>query len=49
MKGYAVNKALTEERYAELKQLVGILGRTVKRQKSLSAGDTVGLVEVVCD
>lgn len=30
VKGYAVNKALTEQRYAELKQLVAVLGRTVK-------------------
>ena len=25
--GYAVNKALTEQRYTELKQLVALLGR----------------------
>lgn len=27
IKGYAVNKALTEQRYTELKQLVTVLGR----------------------
>ncbi len=27
IKGYAVNKALTEQRYTELKQLVTLLGR----------------------
>lgn len=27
IKGYAVNKALTEQRYMELKQLVNVLGR----------------------
>lgn len=27
IKGYAVNKALTEQRYTELKQLVALLGR----------------------
>ena len=27
VKGYAVNKALTEQRYTELKQLVAVLGR----------------------
>lgn len=32
VKGYAVNKALTEQHYAELKQLVAVLGRTVKAQ-----------------
>ena len=30
VKGYAINKSLTEQRYTELKQLVGVLGRTVK-------------------
>lgn len=30
VKGYAVNHALAEQRYAELKQLVAVLGRTVK-------------------
>ena len=32
VKGYAVNHVLTEQRYAELKQLVAVLGRTVKAQ-----------------
>lgn len=27
IKGYAVNKAMTEQRYTELKQLVAVLGR----------------------
>ena len=30
IKGYAVNKALTEQRYSELKQLVAVLGRTAR-------------------
>ena len=30
VKGYAVNKALTEQRYSELKQLVALLGRTAR-------------------
>ena len=30
VKGYAVNKALTEQRYSELKQLVAVLGRTAR-------------------
>ena len=34
VKGYAVNKALTEQRYTELKQLVAVLSRTVKAQES---------------
>ncbi len=49
VKGYAVNKALTEQRYAELKQLVGVLSRTVKAQESLTTDDALNLVEVVSD
>lgn len=49
LKGYAVNKALTEQHYAELKQLVGILGRTMKAQGALAPGDALSLVEVVAD
>ena len=49
VKGYAVNKALTEQRYTELKQLVAILGRTVKAQEALTSGDALNLVEVVSD
>ena len=30
VKGYAVNKALTEQRYSELKQLVAVLDRTAR-------------------
>ena len=30
VKRYAVNKALTEQRYSELKQLVAVLGRTAR-------------------
>ena len=49
VKGYAVNRALTEQRYAELKQLVGVLGRTVKAQETLTSDDALSLVEVVSD
>lgn len=49
VKGYAVNKALTEQRYAELKQLVAVLGRTVKAQELLTSDDALSLVEVVSD
>ena len=49
IKGYAVNKALTEQRYTELKQLVTVLGRTVKAQESLTSDDALNLVEVVAD
>ena len=49
VKGYAINKALTEQRYTELKQLVSVLGRTVKAQESLASDEAFGLVEVVAD
>lgn len=49
VKGYAVNKALTEQRYTELKQLVTVLGRTVKAQEALTSEDALNLVEVVTD
>lgn len=49
VKGYAVNKTLTEQHYAELKQLVSVLGRTVKAQEALTSDDTLNLVEVVTD
>lgn len=49
VKGYAVNKALSEQRYTELKQLVTVLGRTVKAQEALTSDDALNLVEVVSD
>jgi prophage maintenance system killer protein/predicted ArsR family transcriptional regulator len=49
LKGYAVNKVLTEQRYTELKQLVTVLGRTVKTQEALTSEDALNLVEVVSD
>ena len=49
VKGYAVNKALTGQRYTELKQLVTVLGRTVKAQEALTSDDALNLVEVVTD
>lgn len=49
VKGYVVNKVLTEQRYTELKQLVTVLGRTVKAQEVLTSEDALNLVEVVSD
>ena len=49
VKGYAVNKVLTEQHYTELKQLVAVLGRTVKAQETLTSDDALNLVEVVSD
>lgn len=47
VKGYAINKALTEQRYSELKQLVAVLERTVKSQETLTSKDALDLIEVV--
>lgn len=47
VKGYAINKALMEQRYIELKQLVEVLGRMVKAQETLTSDDALNLVEVV--
>lgn len=49
VKGYVVNKVLTEQRYTELKQLVTVLGRTIKTQEALTSEDALNLVEVVSD
>lgn len=49
VKGYAVNKALTEQHYTELKQLVTVLGRIVKAQEALTSEDALNLVAVVSD
>lgn len=49
VKGYVVNKVLPEQRYTELKQLVTVLGRTVKAQEALTSEDALNLVEVVSD
>jgi prophage maintenance system killer protein len=49
VKGYVVNKVLTEQRYTELKQLVTVLGRTAKAQEALTSEDALNLVEVVSD
>lgn len=49
VKGYAVNKALSEQRYTELKQLVAVLGRTIKAQEALTSDDALNLVKVVSD
>lgn len=49
VKGYAIRKELTEQRYMELKQLVNVLGRTVKAQEALISDDALNLIEVVSD
>ena len=49
IKGYAVNERLRKEQIGELRQLVGMLGRTIQSQPLLSNDDTNALFEVVTD
>lgn len=49
VKGYAVNNTLAQQNYTELKQLVNVLGRTIKAQESLTSDDAINLVKVVSD
>jgi len=49
VKGYAVNKSISERHYTELKQLVAVLSRTIRAQETLSSEDAVNLVEVISD
>ena len=48
-KGYAVNERLRKEQIGELRQLVGMLGRTIQSQPLLSNDETNALFEVVTD
>ena len=48
-KGYAVNQQIHSEQIAELRQLVGMLGRTIQSQPVLSTDETSALFEVVTD
>ena len=49
VKGYAVNERIHKEQIGELRQLVGMLGRTVQSQPVLSTDETNALFEVVTD
>lgn len=49
MKGYAVNERMRKEQIGELRQLVGMLGRTIKNQPLLSNDETDALFKVVTD
>ena len=49
IKGYAVNERLRKEQIGELRQLVGMLGRTIQSQPLLSNDETNALFEVVAD
>ena len=47
IKGYAVNDRIRKEQIGELRQLVGMLGRTIQNQSLLSNDETNALFEVV--
>ena len=47
IKGYAVNERIRKEQIGELRQLVGMLGRTIQDQPLLSTDETNALFEVV--
>ena len=47
IKGYAVNERIRKEQIGELRQLVGMLGRTIQNQSLLSNNETNALFEVV--
>ncbi len=47
VKGYAVNEHIRKEQIGELRQLVGMLGRTIQNQSLLSNDETNALFEVV--
>ena len=49
IKGYAVNERIHKEQIGELRQLVGMLGRTIQCQPLLSTDETDALFEVVTD
>ena len=49
VKGYAVNERMRKEQIGELRQLVGMLGRTIQSQPLLTNDETNALFEVVTD
>ena len=49
IKGYAINEQLRREQLSELRQLVGMLGRTIQSQPLLSTDESQALFDVVTD
>ena len=49
VKGYAVNERIHKEQIGELRQLVGMLGRTIQNQPLLTNDETNALINVVTD
>jgi len=49
IKGYAINERMRKEQIGELRQLVGMLGRTIQNQPLLPNDETDALFKVVTD
>lgn len=49
IKGYAINEQLRHEQLGKLRQLVGMLGRTIQSQPLLSTDESQALFDVVTD
>ncbi len=49
VKGYAVSERLRKEQIGELRQLVGVLGRTLQSQPLITSDETTALFDVVTD
>ena len=49
VKGYAINELIHKEQIGELRQLVGMLGRTLQNRPVISTDETTALFEVVTD
>ena len=49
VRGYAINQRIHSEQIGELRQLVGMLGRTIQNQPVLSNDETNALFDVVVD
>ena len=49
IKGYAINQKMKLERYQDLKDMVRILGNTLKAQEQLTSDQSRGLLAVVTD
>lgn len=49
IKGYAINEQLRHEQLGELRQLVGMLGRTIQSQSLLPTDESQALFDVVTD
>ncbi|MBO7496015.1 MAG: virulence RhuM family protein, partial [Salinivirgaceae bacterium] len=47
IKGYVVNNRLSQQKFDDLRKLVGVLGRTVKAQEKLTNDEATALIDVV--